>query len=80
MLSAIDWREGEALGLAVLGDEPEPGLDRLARMPEATSLPSISTVPELIGSAPKIARAISVRPEPCRPGEADDLARAHARG
>ena len=68
----------EAVRLAVLGQEPDAEGDGVARRADADGTPSMtSTVPASIGSAPWIARRTSVRPDPARPGDPEDLALAH---
>ena len=68
----------DALDLAVLGAEADAGGDAPPTASRsARSLPPNADRAAVGRSAPKIARAISVRPEPSRPGEPDDLAGAH---
>ena len=67
MLSAIDCASASPSTLRSSVMKPRPALIAWRGWRKVRAVPSISTVPLVIGSAPKIARATSVRPEPTSP-------------
>ena len=67
MLSAIDCASASPSTLRSSVMKPRPARIAWRGWRNLLGLPSISTVPLSTGSAPKIARATSVRPEPTRP-------------
>ena len=61
-------RQDQALRLAILGNQHDPVIERVARARrDRRTSPSILTRPAAIGSAPDIARMSSVRPAPTMP-------------
>ena len=78
MLSRTDRSADDALGLAVLGDHADAGRDGGGRRPApGRRLPPTLSVPAVDRVAPKMAFAVSLRPEPSRPARPDHLARVH---
>ena len=68
----------DPLGLAVLGEEGDArARSRRAASAARARCPRIATVPPSGGSAPKMARAVSVRPEPSSPARPTTSPRAH---
>ena len=57
----------DAVGLAVLAAEADAQRDRVGGLARRIALPISRITPASGGSAPKIARAVSVRPDPSRP-------------
>ena len=72
----MDWFRREALGLAVLGDQGDPGPHAWRGDSGSSSPPSIFIVPRVNGAAPKIASKQFGAPGALQSGEADDLAGA----